>query len=42
MRAPYIPMGEDFDLSTDPLLGDMDPFTSETWMPVDPFGTGSM
>nr|WCO78504.1 hypoxia-inducible factor 1a [Strongylocentrotus intermedius] len=42
MRAPYIPMGEDFDLSTDPLLGDMDPFTSETWMPVDPFGTGSI
>ncbi|XP_063957540.1 uncharacterized protein LOC129265280 [Lytechinus pictus] len=42
MRAPYIPMGEDFDLSTDSLLGDMDPFTSETWMPVDPFGTGSI
>ncbi|XP_071512116.1 hypoxia-inducible factor 1-alpha-like isoform X1 [Diadema antillarum] len=39
MRAPYIPMGEDFDLSCDSLLGEMDDLTSDTWMPVDPFGT---
>ncbi len=40
MRAPYIPMEEDFELGNE--TGEMStPFSGnfgDTWVPVDPFG----